>query len=79
MAEPWSVYHLYRQLTLERIDIAYEVERRKMKGEPLDSAVLRDTKAWTLVLNQADKNFSRDEGYITTGQCYDALAKVCVR
>ena len=80
LAEPWAVNQLYRELSAETVDIAHAVEAMKMGGESLaDSARLQDTRSWTLVHNGADPGFAAGEGYLSPGQCYDALAQACVR
>jgi hypothetical protein len=78
-AGPWGVYQMYRDIASETIDIAHEVERRKMNGLPLLSSVLQDTRTWRLIHNAGDEQYSKANGYILPGQCYDAAARECVQ
>ena len=78
-AAPWGVFQMYRDLASETIDIAHEVERRKMNKLPLLTSVLLDTRSWRLIHNAEDENYSRANGYLLPGQCYDSVAAECVR
>jgi hypothetical protein len=76
-AGSWSIYQMYRELTAESIDIAHEIERRKKNKLPLLSSVLQDTRAWRLIYNAEDEQYSKANGYILPGQCYDSAAREC--
>ena len=76
---PWSVQQMHRQLTLEMLDLAYEVESRKQSGIALDSQeLMAATRAWTLVANEADPNFAAKHGYLAEGQCMESVQNECV-
>jgi hypothetical protein len=76
-AGPWGVYHMYRDLASEAIDIAHEVERRKMNKLPLLSSVLQDTRSWRLIHNAEDEQYSKANGFLLPGQCYEKVAMEC--
>ena len=76
---PWSVQQMHRQLTLEMVDLAYEVEVRRKNGRPFDSiGLMAASRAWTLVANEADPDFARVHGYLARGQCIESVQRDCV-
>jgi hypothetical protein len=67
-----------KELALEMVDLAYELEWRKRAKEPLVSSELMGlARQWRLVANTADPEFAAKHGYLAEGQCIDKTHKPC--